>query len=73
MFCRSKHDKNTATEAINYLKEQCVHPFINPFNDIPMGHQSNNVFLSPADPFHTYCAGMIKYVVTWTLGNNFLD
>lgn len=62
----------TGKEAIDYLKDQCVHPFKSPFStEIPMGHPSNHIFLSPADPFHHFCAGLIKCAVLWTL--NIMD
>lgn len=32
-----------------------------------MGHESNNIFCSPTDPFHSYCAGMIKSVTHWII------
>jgi Plavaka transposase len=54
------------TDAIIRLKSLSVHPRVNPFHDVPMGF-NNNIYCTPNDPFHVYCAGLMKAAVGWIL------
>jgi hypothetical protein len=65
---RRSEDALTEVEsaALRRLKDLSVHPRINPFHDVPMG-SNNDIYCIPNDPFHVYCAGLMKSCVKWIL------
>lgn len=54
--------------AIDTLKNQNVHPHVNPFHYCPLGGYDNNIYkANPPDLLHLFCAGLMKSLTQWTL------
>jgi len=52
--------------AFNYLKDLSINPWTNPLHIAPMGYK-NNIFKTPYDLLHTFCGGIIKSLLLYTL------
>ena len=52
---------------IRNLKNQNIHPYINPFHNSAMGHMGNIFAGVPPDLLHLFCAGLMKSLVQWVM------
>jgi hypothetical protein len=56
---------------LNIFKLQCTHSLLNPTASVPMGYTKpltpNHIYNSPPDLLHTWCCGIMKNVLLWTV------
>lgn len=53
-------------ETFKALQNLSLHAYNNVLHDVPMGI-NNHLFNAPPDLLHTYCAGMMKSIMIWTM------
>jgi hypothetical protein len=51
-------------EILQSLNDLSIVPMVNAFHKVYMGHDTR-IYTSPPDPFHVFCAGLMKSAVLW--------